>query len=54
MYAMYIASYGYFLNWGYIHHDIIMDLIVGLDIYLESVSLAIDSTQRQQPIIISI
>ena len=23
---MYIASYGYFLNWGYIHDDIIMDL----------------------------
>ena len=27
---MCIASYGYFLNWGYMHDDIIMDLIVGL------------------------
>ena len=30
MHTMYIASYGYFLNWGYIHDDIIIDLIVGL------------------------
>ena len=30
MHAMYIASYGYFLNLSYIHDDIIMDLIVGL------------------------
>ena len=31
MHAMYIASYGYFLNLSYIHDDIIMDLIVGLN-----------------------
>ena len=30
MHAMYIASYGYFLNLSYIHDDIIMDLIVDL------------------------
>ena len=30
MHAMYIASYGSFLIWGYIHDDIIMDLIVDL------------------------
>ena len=29
---MYIASYGYFLNWGNTHDDIIMDLIVGLEL----------------------
>ena len=31
MHAMYIASYGYFLNLRYIHDDIIMDVIVGLN-----------------------
>ena len=32
LHAMYIASYGSFLNWGYVHdaYDIIMDLIIGL------------------------
>ena len=30
MHAMYIANYGSFLNWGYIHDDIINDLIVCL------------------------
>ena len=30
MYAMYIASYGYFLNLSYVHDDIITYLIVDL------------------------
>ena len=30
MHVMYKASYGFFLNWGYIHDAIIMDLIVDL------------------------